>query len=120
MKKTLLLLFWIAGILFPLAWLGKFSQGFRQAFDAVFGPLWMHILMHAGLFAFLALLIALQWSKFSRLARGKLVLPVLGAVLGVGLLQEGFQSLSSGAFLPGAAVIALALASRQRKTIQQG
>jgi hypothetical protein len=90
-----------------MAWLGRFSQGFRQAFDAVFSPLWVHLLMHAGLFAVLAVLLTFQLHRFSGPNRRMLVLLVLGVVLGVGLLQEGFQSFSNGVLLPGAAAFDL-------------
>jgi hypothetical protein len=90
-----------------MAWLGRFSSAYRRAFDAIFGPLWMHILMHAGLFAVLALLLTHRLSNLRIFAGWKLPMLVTSAVLGLGLLQEGLQSLSGGVFLPSAAAFDL-------------
>lgn len=93
--RPLILLLWILGILFPLAALGRFSPAFRGVFDALFAPLWMHIVMHALLFGGLVVLLffALRWKMGKRTALGALL-----AVLVVGLLQETLQSLSQGAW----------------------
>jgi hypothetical protein len=104
MRKRIWLWLWIAGILFPMAWLGRFSTGFRRAFDALFGPLWVHILMHAGLFAVLGILIGAQLRRKKNGLR-----LALFAMLLVGLLQEGLQSLSAGRILPAGSLFDLGI-----------
>jgi hypothetical protein len=89
------LLLWVLGILFPIGWLGRFSPAFRLVFDRVFGPLWMHIFMHALLFAGLMILLVVAGGKpVSRRSAWKF----LAAALLAGLLQEGFQAWSQGSF----------------------
>ncbi len=101
MRKRLWFFLWIAGVLFPMAWLGRFSSTFKRVFDAIFGPLWVHIFMHTLLYTVLVILLFLMLKPLPVLQSLALA---LGAVLLVGLLQEGFQSLSTGAFtLPGSA-----------------
>ncbi len=92
-RRILLLLVWLLGILFPLAWLGRFSPAYRRAFNAFFAPPWMHILMHAALFAGLVILTA---HTFRLPPTRKTALLLLGVVLAVGLLQEAFQLFSRG------------------------
>jgi hypothetical protein len=87
-KRTLLLAFWVIGIIFPMAWLGLKNAQFKAWFDAIFSPLWMHILMHALLYAVLALILA--WIT----ARPQQSLPLvrlLSIVLSVAILQEPFR-----------------------------
>jgi hypothetical protein len=91
-KRVGLLLIWLLGILFPMAWLGNFSAGYRQIFDTIFGPEWMHWLMHAALYAGLAILSLLV---FNLPLDHRTVLLVLGIVLLVGVIQEGMQLLSA-------------------------
>ncbi len=95
MRKKLLLFFWIAGILFPMAWLGRFSPAYRRVFDSIFSPEWMHWIMHALLFGGLAILVL----AFARRALSwKTILVTITAVLAVGVFQEAFQLASQGAF----------------------
>ncbi len=91
-KRKLLLIFWLLGILFPMAWLGNFSVSYRQAFDAVFAPEWMHWPMHATLYAGLAILLVLV---FDLPLNHHSVLLVLGIALFVGIIQEGIQLFSA-------------------------
>jgi chloramphenicol 3-O-phosphotransferase len=95
MRKRLLLLVWIAGIIFPMAGLGRISPQFRHAFNAVFGPNWMHVVMHSVLFAVLVLLVlaATEWKPGWRAAGVALL-----AILVVAVVQEGLQALSQGVF----------------------
>jgi hypothetical protein len=86
-----LLLIWLLGILFPMAWLGNFSKGYRHIFNAVFAPEWMHWLMHAVLYAGLALLLVFV---FNLSLDRRTMLLVLGIVLLVGMIQEGVQFFS--------------------------
>ena len=74
-----------------MAWLGNFSQQYRQAFNALFAPEWMHWLMHAALYAGLTVLLVLV---FDLSLNRRTALLVFGIVLLVGLIQEGMQLLS--------------------------
>lgn len=90
-KRIGLLLFWLLGILFPMAWLGNFSSHYRQIFNTVFAPEWMHWLMHAALYAGLAMLLVLV---FDLSLTHRTVLLALGIILFVGVIQEGMQLIS--------------------------
>lgn len=90
MKPRLVLLVWLAGILFPMAWLGSFWPAYRRVFDAIFSPEWAHVVMHALLFAGLAIL--LLQVLFPRGGFKSLIL-VLLIGLAVGIFQEVFQAL---------------------------
>ena len=94
MRARFGLLVWLIGLLFPLAWLGNFSTSYRRGFDAVFGPEWVHIVMHTALFAGLSILLAIVLDL--RLHRWG-VLIVLSLTLGVAILQESIQLFSQGA-----------------------
>ena len=52
MRAKLWLAIWLIGLLFPLAWLGRFSTAYRRVFNALFGPEWMHVGMHFALETF--------------------------------------------------------------------
>jgi hypothetical protein len=91
-KSIVFLLFWLLGILFPMAWLGNFSKSYRQIFNTIFAPEWMHWLMHAALYAGLAILLVLV---FTLPLNRRTVVLVLGIVLVVGLIQEGMQLFSA-------------------------
>lgn len=83
---------WLIGILFPMAWLGNFSDGYRQAFNSIFAPEWVHWLMHAALYAGLAIL---EVTVFNLPLNHKTVLLIFGSVLLVGLIQESLQLFSN-------------------------
>jgi hypothetical protein len=91
-KRTGLLLVWLLGILFPMAWVRKFSLGYQHVFNAIFAPEWMHWLMHAVLYAGLAVLLV---KIFTLGIKPRSVLLVCGVVLLVGILQEGIQCFSA-------------------------
>ncbi len=78
---------WLAGILFPMGMLRQFSPAFRSRFDAIFSPEWMHVLMHALLFAMLVLLISFAFNFHPRRKTAIILLLLLLA----GLFQEGLQ-----------------------------
>jgi hypothetical protein len=103
-RARFIFIVWLLGILFPLAWLGRFSPAYRCAFEAVFAPLWMHVLMHALLFAGLAILLVVAFKPFQSV---KMVLAVAAVILAIGGLQEGFQWLSRGHFAVAAAAFDL-------------
>ena len=90
--RIFILLFWLLGILFPMAWLGKFSTQYRQAFNAIFSPEWMHWLMHAALYAGLVILFV---RAFNLKINHRTTFIVLGLVLIVGIIQEGMQLVSN-------------------------
>jgi len=102
MRRKLVLISWIIGILFPFGWLTWYSDAYRQVFDTLFGPLWVHILMHIVLCSVLAYLLAelLVRARSPWLRRYHLGLSLL-LILAVALGQEGFQLLYQGR-LPGA------------------
>lgn len=93
MRVRLGLILWLSGLIFPLAWLGRFSSTYRRAFNLIFGREWVHILMHAVLFAVLGILLV-SALKIPLNRRG-LLLAVL-ATLGVGISQEYVQVFSQG------------------------
>jgi hypothetical protein len=92
LKRVGFLLFWLLGILFPMAWLGNFSSNYRQIFNTIFAPEWMHWLMHAALYAGLAILLVVV---FDLVLNRRTLLLVLGIVLLVGIIQEGMQLFSN-------------------------
>ena len=92
MRNRLWIIFWILGILFPIAFLSHFWPPFGRLFDTVFSPDWIHIAMHAFLYAVLALLLA-QWI---RPASPKAVASIMALAVAVGCLQEWLQGLSPG------------------------
>ena len=102
MRKKLILIGWVVGILFPFGWLTRHSDSYRQVFDTIFGPLWVHILMHSLLYAVLAYLLAGLLLRgpspvISRYHLGLLLVLILAIALG----QESLQLLYQGR-LPGA------------------
>lgn len=89
MKRHLFLIFWILGILFPMAWFMRTSPLAYRLFNTLFSPAWMHIVMHTLLFAVLGAF--LMHSTFGRLPRALGIGFVLALVLSVALLQESIQ-----------------------------
>lgn len=78
-----------------MAWLARFVPGYDEFFNFVFGPVWMHWVSHALLFAvlsflLLSLLVPRGWAFSSRVAL------VLAIVLIVAWLQESIQLWSKG------------------------
>jgi len=92
MRKRILLLIWILGILFPTAWIGRYSPGFSQLYEAVFSPEWVHWVMHAGLYAGFTILIIYA---FDLRSKRKVLGWVLLITLGVGVVQESLQQITS-------------------------
>jgi len=94
MRKGVILLLWLLGILFPMAWLTRFSSVYDRLFEHLFNPLWTHMLMHAFLFAVLAYLLAQRMGhRTAMVPRSRVILSVLALVLVIALLQEGIQLL---------------------------
>ena len=92
MKRYFVLLAWLIGILLPMAWFGRFSESYRQLFDTVFGPSWMHVVTHAILFAVLAyLLTTIVRTPVGKQGYGRVMIVVIIATLLIALLQELIQ-----------------------------
>lgn len=102
MRRKLLLIGWIIGILFPFGWLTSHSDTYRRVFDMIFSLLWVHILMHTLLYLVLAYLLTcfLLRGRSARMSLYHIGLLFLGIFV-IALLQEGFQLLYQGR-LPGA------------------
>jgi hypothetical protein len=92
------IIFWSVAIIFPIAALGRFSPSFRQVFNTIFAPGWMHIRLHAVLYAGFCAQLMLTFHLPLSVCSMAITLCV---VFGVGLLQEGFQSVNQGTFLIG-------------------
>ena len=99
MKRNLILVFWIFGILFPMGWFIRVSPLGYRLFNDLFSPQWMHIFMHSLLFAVLGAL--LMHSLYGRMSGGYCVGVVLAIVFGVALLQEGIQLFSERRIIHG-------------------
>jgi hypothetical protein len=115
-------LLWLVGILFPFEAVRRYSQNYRQTFDAVFNCETAHVIMHTILFGVLAGGLMRLWGgQFTK---------VLLAVLAAACLQESIQAVTNrgydwhdGAFdigvdLAGAIAVAIAtwLGSRRSAT----
>jgi VanZ family protein len=106
MRSFVVLSVWLLGILFPLAWLGRFSTTYQHAFDKIFGAEWMHILMHLILYVGLGILLYIAFRlKIDR----RTFISVSLIILCVGILQEGMQFLSQGFTLPHTTIISRGL-----------
>ena len=92
MRRPLVLLLWLAGILFPLAGPGILAGPYRDLFDRIFRPEWVHVAMHTFLFGTLACLLAgFLDQRNGNNGRWRTSIQVLGVVLVVALLQEAIQ-----------------------------
>jgi hypothetical protein len=91
---VIVVLFWIAGILFPFEWPARLFTSYRTAFNAVFFAPWTHEPTHFALFFVLGCL--LSWlllrapSPLLRRYAGALFALV---IVGIALSQEGIQLL---------------------------
>ncbi len=88
------LVLWLAGILFPMAWASRVDPVWNEWFNRMFAPTWVHVVMHAGMYAVLVL--GLSWLLEERVRKWQM----WGIVLLVALMQEGLQ-LWGAARLPG-------------------
>lgn len=89
-RQRAVLFLWVLGILLPMAWFTRFSTIYSRFFQHFFNPLWVHMLMHAGLFAVFAHLVANYLaSRRTTASRSHVVLGVIAVVLVIALLQEG-------------------------------
>jgi len=74
-----------------MAWFGKYSAAYRRVFDAIFSPEWMHWVMHAFLYAGLAMFVMMAFDlPVSKRSLGM----ILAITLVVGGLQESWQIIS--------------------------
>jgi VanZ family protein len=86
-SRVWLVVLWISGILFPMVLLAGIWPSFGRLFNALFAPTWVHVVMHAFLYAVLAVIFC-QWFPPNSI---RSVLTVLGLALLVGILQETLQ-----------------------------
>ncbi len=91
-RWRVVLFLWVAGILLPMACLALFSPISARIFGFLFGPLWVHVLMHALLFAVLGWLACEVLKRVGRVVSHVGLPAALLAVVVVALLQEGIQS----------------------------
>lgn len=99
--KRLTLVLWTALTIFPMAVIGKYSARYLEIFNTIFGPVWVHVVMHAALFCGLVLLLGVGL----RLRLGwRAAAVALLAILAVAAAQEGFQAISQGVFFLGGAL----------------
>ncbi len=70
-RKFVFLVFWVLGMLFPMAWFTRLSATYNRAFRYVFTPTWTHVVMHAFLYAVLAYLLGQVLGPRLRLHRGR-------------------------------------------------
>ena len=66
-----------------------------RVFNSIFGPDWMHVLMHTALFCGLVLLLLVG---FGLKPGGRAFSAAMLAILAVAVLQEGLQALGQGIF----------------------
>jgi hypothetical protein len=92
LRKRLWLIFWLLGILFPMAFLGTIWPAFGYLYNAVFAPGWMHVIMHTFLYAVLGILLS-YWFKSLSI---RSVVIVIGLAFLVGCFHEGLQILTAG------------------------
>jgi glycopeptide antibiotics resistance protein len=71
-----------------MAWLGNLSSRYDTLFNRIFSPEWMHWLMHAALYAGLAVFVI--WVFEMAVSWRTLGMVILTALM-VGLIQEGLQ-----------------------------
>ena len=91
MRSRFWILFWILGILFPMASLGRLWPSFGRLFNALFAAEWTHWIMHTFLYVILVVLLA-QWI---RPVSAKALLSLLGLAVVIGCFQEGLQWLTA-------------------------
>jgi hypothetical protein len=92
MKRRIILVILLAGILFPFAALRRFSSTYATVFDRVFHLQLIHILMHSALFASLSWVVL---SFISKKPMKQIALICMSSVFGVALLQEALQMVST-------------------------
>jgi hypothetical protein len=102
MRSRIILTIWLVCILFPLAWIGRVSDGSKQFMDWLLEPEWLHVVMHFVIYAGLAILL----SSVRQDGPGIPVVQLIAVVLVVGFFQELLQYLSdAGWFFPRSAVL---------------
>ncbi len=97
MRRFILLAVWCLGIIIPTAVFARYSPAIRRTFNSIFSPPWVHVLMHLALFAVLVVILV---RVFALPLRWRSILFATGVIIGVGLLQEGFQAVEQGYLLP--------------------
>jgi hypothetical protein len=92
MRTRLWLIFWLLGILFPMAFLGIVWPAFGQLFNSVFAPGRIHVIMHPFLYAVLGILLTHCIKPLS--IRSALI--ILGLALLAGSFHESLRILTAG------------------------
>jgi hypothetical protein len=93
MRSRLVLGLWILALLFPAVALRKVSSAYRLAFDRVFDPEWVHVVMHLLLYAGLGILLV---AAFRLGSSWRTWLALAAVALLIGSAQEILQWLSLG------------------------
>jgi len=93
MRHRIGLLIWIAGLLFPIASLGRVSTSYQQALVRFFGPEWVHIALHLVIYMGFTLLVLKVDQRLQNLSG---IWKALAFAILVGIAQESLQWLSSG------------------------
>jgi len=88
---VILLVVWALAMIFPMAWFMGLSPVTHEWFNRHFHPLWVHVVMHAGMYAVLCFGLASLLGN----RRGGWV-PALALLAVIAFLQEGLQKLTSG------------------------
>lgn len=92
------------GILFPVAWVVRFSPASNRVIEAILAPDWMHVLMHAGLYTGLGVLMvfALKMpAEWEALPKAIGVVSAVGAARSPGSKNYGLSFATGGYFRPG-------------------
>jgi VanZ family protein len=87
MRSRIWLILWLVGILFPMAFLGRFWPAFGKVFDRFFATDLSHLVFHAFLYAILAVLLC----RWIRPADSKAWPRVSAVILFIACLHEGIQ-----------------------------
>ena len=95
MRKSfwiVVIVLWIVGILFPTAWFSNQFGVFSEHFNQIFSPQWVHIVMHAGLYAMLMVFLSHYGNQ-----KGSTSVYKLWIIIGlIAVTQEILQSVVVG------------------------
>jgi hypothetical protein len=93
MKKWMPIAIVLTGVLFPFGWAARFSTTTAALFDRAFSTQFSHVVMHALLFASLALCM-MKWCAERSWRRAATIALIAAACAGLG--QEAIQAISAG------------------------
>ncbi len=95
-RLSLLVLLWLAGILFPVAWLASQWPPSARIFRKLTDAEWVHVFMHLLLYLILSFVLSRLSPLAPDLRKAGLILAL---VLMIGLLQETIQVILQGRLL---------------------